>query len=60
VGPTKDNQWPVVIVGIGETKAGKREASTHSLHLECIKACLDDAGIKTSEVDGFVTQSTAE
>jgi acetyl-CoA acetyltransferase len=55
VGPTKGNQWPVVIVGIGETKAGKREASTHSLHLECIKACLDDAGIKASEVDGFIS-----
>ena len=39
------------IVGIGETKVGKRpEASTHSLHLECIKACLDDAEIKASEV----------
>jgi acetyl-CoA acetyltransferase len=35
---------------------GKRpEASTHSLHLECIKACLDDAGIEASEVDGFIT-----
>jgi len=44
------------IVGVGETKVGKRpEASTHSLHLECIKACLDDAGIKASEVDGFIT-----
>ena len=42
-------------VDIGETKAGKREASTHSLHLECIKACLDDAGIKASEVDGFIS-----
>jgi acetyl-CoA acetyltransferase len=44
------------IVGVGETKVGKRpERSTHSLHLECIKACLDDAGIKASEVDGFIT-----
>jgi acetyl-CoA acetyltransferase len=44
------------IVGFGETKVGKRpEASTHSLHLEGIKACLDDAGIKASEVDGFIT-----
>ena len=44
------------IVGVAETKVGKRpEASTHSLHLECIKACLDDGGIKASEVDGFVT-----
>ncbi len=42
------------IVGVAETKVGKRpEASTHSLHLECIKACLDDAGIKASDVDGF-------
>ena len=44
------------IVGVGETKVGKRpEASTHSLHLECIKACLDDAGVKASDVDGFIT-----
>src|ERR687893_1580549 len=44
------------IVGVGETRVGKRpEASTHSLHLECIKACLEDAGIKAAEVDGFIT-----
>jgi acetyl-CoA acetyltransferase len=44
------------IVGVAETKVGKRpEASTHSLHLECIKACLDDAGIKATDVDGFIT-----
>src|SRR2546430_15854082 len=44
------------IVGVAETKVGKRpDASTHSLHLECIKACLDDAGIKASDVDGFIT-----
>jgi acetyl-CoA acetyltransferase len=44
------------IVGVAETKVGKRpEASTHSLHLECIKACLDDAGIKAADVDGFLT-----
>ena len=40
------------IVGVAETKVGKRpDASTHSLHLECIKACLDDAGIKASDVE---------
>lgn len=44
------------IVGVAETKVGKRpDASTHSLHLECIKACLDDAGIEASDVDGFIT-----
>jgi len=44
------------IVGVAETKVGKRpDASTHSLHLECIKGCLDDAGIKATAVDGFVT-----
>ena len=44
------------IVGVAETKVGKRpDASTHSLHLECIKACLDDAGIKAANVDGFLT-----
>ena len=33
------------IVGAAETKVGKRpEASTHSLHLECIKACLVSHG----------------
>jgi hypothetical protein len=31
------------IVCVGRTKVGKRpEASTHSLHLECIKACRND------------------
>src|ERR1700756_1881743 len=44
------------IVGVAETKVGKRpDASTHSLHLECIKACLDDAGINAADVDGFIT-----
>ena len=44
------------IVGVAETKVGKRpDASTHSLHLECIKACLDDAGLKASDIDGFIT-----
>ena len=39
------------IVGVAETKVGKRpDASTHSLHLECIKACLDDAGITAAVV----------
>src|SRR5947207_14204315 len=44
------------VVGVTETKVGKRpDASTHSLHLECIKACLDDAGITAADVDGFIT-----
>ena len=44
------------IVGVAETKVGKRpEASTHSLHLEVIKACLDDAGLKAADIDGFIT-----
>lgn len=44
------------IVGIGETKVGKRpEATTNSLHLEAIKACLEDAKVKPLEVDGLVT-----
>lgn len=44
------------IVGLGETKVGKRpEATTHSLHLEAINACLQDAKISASQVDGLVT-----
>ncbi|MDZ4343769.1 MAG: hypothetical protein U1E51_15205 [Candidatus Binatia bacterium] len=44
------------IVGIGETVVGKRpDATTNSLHLEAIKACLDDAAIKNSQVDGLLT-----
>lgn len=44
------------IVGVGETAVGKRpEATTHSLHLEAIRACLEDAGIKASQVDGLLT-----
>ena len=44
------------IVGLGETVVGKRpEASTNSLHLEAIRNCLEDAGIKASQVDGFLT-----
>src|SRR3990172_3987 len=44
------------IVGIGETAVGKRpDATTNSLHLEAIKACLDDAGGKNSQVDGLLT-----
>ncbi len=44
------------IVGVGETLVGKRpEASTHSLHLEAIRNCLEDAGIKASQVDGLLT-----
>jgi acetyl-CoA acetyltransferase len=44
------------IVGLGETVVGKRpEASTHSLHLEAIRNCLEDAGIKASQVDGLLT-----
>ena len=32
------------VVGVGETAVGKRpETSTNSLHLEAIKACLDEA-----------------
>jgi hypothetical protein len=32
------------------TKVGKRpEASTHSLHLECIKACLNDEVYEENE-----------
>ncbi|MBM4261151.1 MAG: thiolase family protein [Deltaproteobacteria bacterium] len=44
------------IVGMGETVVGKRpDATTNSLHLEAIKASLDDAGIKASQVDGLLT-----
>ncbi|MBM4297586.1 MAG: hypothetical protein FJ143_07585, partial [Deltaproteobacteria bacterium] len=44
------------IAGMGETVVGKRpEATTNSLHLEAIKACLDDAGIKAAQVDGLLT-----
>ncbi len=44
------------IVGVGETAVGKRpEASTHSLHLDAIRACLLDAGIGASDVDGLLT-----
>ena len=44
------------IVGMGETAVGKRpDASTNSLHLEAIGACLKDAGIGPDQVDGLVT-----
>jgi acetyl-CoA acetyltransferase len=44
------------IVGVGETVVGKRpEASTNSLHLEAIRACMKDAGVTASQIDGFVT-----
>src|ERR1043166_3390556 len=44
------------IVGMGETKVGKRpDATTNSLHLEAIKARLDDANVKPSDVDGVIT-----
>jgi acetyl-CoA acetyltransferase len=44
------------IVGIGETVVGKRpEATTNSLHLEAIKACLEDGGIDATQVDGLLT-----
>lgn len=44
------------IVGMGETRVGKRpEATTHSLHLEAISACLEDAAISASQVDGLLT-----
>ena len=44
------------IVGMGETQVGKRpDATTNALHLEAIKACLEDAGIKASQVDGLLT-----
>lgn len=44
------------IVGMGETIVGKRpDATTNSLHLEAIKACLDDAGVKNTQVDGLLT-----
>ena len=40
------------IVGMGETKVGKRpDATTNSIHLEAIKACLDDAGVKAGSKD---------
>src|SRR3972149_8506533 len=46
------------IVGLGETVVGKRpDATTNSLHLEAIKACLDDAAIKNSQVDGLLTNA---
>ncbi|MFQ5849661.1 MAG: thiolase family protein [Candidatus Binatia bacterium] len=44
------------VVGMGETTVGKRpETSTNSLHLEAIRACLQDAGISAAQVDGLVT-----
>jgi acetyl-CoA acetyltransferase len=44
------------IVGNGETQVGKRpDATTNSLHLEAIKACLEDAGVRASQVDGLLT-----
>ena len=44
------------IVGVGETMVGKRpDATTHSLHLESIRACLEDAGVGAASVDGFLT-----
>lgn len=41
------------IVGIGATEFSKESGrSTHRLAAECVKAALDDAGLKASDVDG--------
>ena len=52
--------WPLrgqfAIVGIGETVLGKLVGrSTLSLHLEAIKAALDDCGLTMRDVDGLLT-----
>lgn len=44
------------IVGIGETPVGKLPGrSTMSLHLQAVRAALEDAGLRNDEVDGLLT-----
>lgn len=44
------------IVGIGETRIGKVPGvSTLALHLEAVKAALEDAGLRNEQVDGLLT-----
>ena len=46
----------VVIAGVGTTDFSKNsKRSEHQLAVEAIVACLDDAGIGASEIDGMVT-----
>ncbi len=44
------------IVGIGETKIGKLPGvGTLTLHVEACKHAMTDAGLKPSQIDGFLT-----
>ena len=46
----------IVIAGVGATDFSKdSQRSEHQLAVEAIVACLDDAGVKSAEVDGMVT-----
>ena len=46
------------IVGIGQTKFSKHSGGSElQLALECVKAAIEDAGLKLSDVDGMVTLS---
>jgi acetyl-CoA acetyltransferase len=44
------------IVGIGQTEFSKLSGRSElQLTLECVKAAIDDAGLKLSDIDGMVT-----
>jgi acetyl-CoA acetyltransferase len=47
------------IVGIGQTEFSEdSERSELQLTVECVKAAIDDAGLKLSDIDGMVTFTT--
>ena len=46
------------IVGIGQTEFSKNSGRSElQLTLECVKAAIEDAGLKLSDIDGLVTYS---
>lgn len=46
----------VAVAGIGNTEFSKNSGrSENQLAAECIKAALDDAGLRPADVDGMVT-----
>ena len=44
------------IVGIGQTEFSKKSGRSElQLALECVKAAIEDAGLRLSDIDGMVT-----
>ncbi|MGE0880432.1 MAG: thiolase family protein [Acidimicrobiia bacterium] len=51
---TKKNR--VAIVGVGYSQVGRKSGLTDRQHTtQCVKAALDDAGLKASDIDGYAT-----